>query len=141
MPFQLLRRKAVQPKCFVEKGEPLIDFVKRPPGDQGQIDLIHDLLKKNIHKGFDSEREPECIEFSLVVAAVHGRDIDGDVSFFVYVRAYFECFLGEYDRFESVQVIHQQEQTLIEVGFVQGIMQHIDVGKRPFVYLFQMVAK
>ena len=96
--LQLHRIDAVQAKGLVKQGESLINVVKRGPGDQAQIDLVHQLFEQHVDQGFDPEGKSQCIELAFVVTAVHGGDIDGNVAFFVYVRSDFVSLVGENDR-------------------------------------------
>ena len=52
-------------------------------GNQTQVDTINDLLKQNVDKRFDSIRKAQGIKLWFIVAAIHRRNIDGEMSLLV----------------------------------------------------------
>jgi len=98
-------------------------------GHQAQIDPIHDLLETHVDHRLDAEGQAQGVEFELVVAAVHGGDVHGEMALFINVFADIVFFFRQDQGLELGQVFKQQIGLFEDARLAQGRLKLVEMGK------------
>ena len=105
MSLQLQRRDPFKFEGFTKKMQPVVDLIEGGFCDQAQIHIFDEIFKQDIDQRFNSKCQPESIEFHFVVAAVHRRDINCKMPFFINIFTNFIGTVRKYQLFQVFEVV------------------------------------
>src|SRR5512143_91220 len=137
--LEFRRPDAIQPQGLVEQLEGFVDLGKRGLGDQAEIDLLDQTLEQHVHHRLQSQGEPQAVEFHLVVAAVHGGDVDGNVPFLVDVLADLVDGFRRNDGLQLFEIAQDESKPPLRVGLSQRLFQAAQLRQRLGTQLRQVV--
>ena len=91
--FEFFGRNAVQFQRSVKKAQQTVYLMKGGFGYQTEVDILNQVFKKHIDQRLDTKGKPQAVKLHFMITAVHRRNIDGNMSFFVNILPNFKCFI------------------------------------------------
>jgi hypothetical protein len=105
--FQAAAGDAVDLQGAGKQAQALEDADKGRLGDEAEVDRGKQLFQIDIGQALQAEGQAEGVELAFAVAAVHRRDVDGDVPLVVDLLLGLELLRAEDDLLQMLELVEQ----------------------------------